>query len=276
MSGGCSVALRLARGFALALTLIFQALFWGTPSFAADIYSPPPVSSKDTPVPSAPFDWRGPYVGAHIGGAWGNVEVTDTYTYYQDPTEINTVHARGLIAGGQLGYNFRSGQLIYGVETDFGDLDLSGSKSAPLVKSRAPLTAKYSVSGGLYGDFTGRIGYAANRSFFYAKGGVAFLNADFSANYAGTNTMFNYDNGDTLWGFTIGGGVEYALQPGWSLKLEYQHFDFGDTTFENKLTHSSIGQRNATFTGVAAISPTANAVTVGVNYHLSSDSNHIK
>jgi outer membrane immunogenic protein len=282
MSGGCRVALVLVRSLILTLALCFQALLGGPASFAADIYSPPPTSAKDAPVPPptpvASFDWRGPYVGAHVGGAWGDIAVTDTYTYIEDPTETNAIDAKGLIAGGQLGYNFRSGQLIYGFEADFGGLDLSGSKSAPLVKSAAPLTAKYSVSGGLYGDFAGRVGYVANRSFFYAKGGPAFLNADFTSNYTGTNTRFNYADSAALWGFTFGGGVEYALHTGWSLKLEYQHFDFGDTTFEHKLTNGlgCTGRHCATFAGAAAVSPTADAVTVGVNYHFNGTINTMK
>jgi outer membrane immunogenic protein len=284
MSGGCRVALHLARGFVLTSSLLCHTLFWGSVSFATDIYSPPPGGLKDTPVPppysdhQAAFDWQGPYVGAHLGAVWGDVTVTDTYTYYRDPTEVNTVDAKGLIGGGQLGFNFRSGQLVYGFEADFGGIDLSESKSARLVKSAAPLTAKYSVSGGAYGDFTGRMGYAANRAFFYAKGGAAVATVDFTSNYSGTNTEFNYAHSDTLWGFTLGGGVEYALHPKWSLKLEYQHFDFGDTTFENKLKNS-VGctrQHCPTFNGDAAISPTADAVKVGVNYHFNDAIDHMK
>jgi outer membrane immunogenic protein len=284
MSWGYRVELCLVRGIALTFALYFQSLLGGTASFATDIYSPPPADSKDVPVPppfsdhQAFFDWRGPYVGAHIGGVWGEVSVTDTYTYYQDPTETNTVDAKGLITGGQLGYNFRSGQIVYGLEADLGSLDLSGDKNARLMKSAAPLTAKYTVSGGLYGDFAGRIGYAADRTFFYGKGGVAFANADFSSTYTGTNTRFAYDSSESLWGFTIGGGVEYSIQPGWSLKLEYQHFDFGDTSFENKLTKSlgCSGQRCATFTSEANVSPTADAVTVGINYHFHGNGDNVK
>ncbi len=39
------------------------------------------------------------------------------------------------------------------------------------------VNAKYSVSSDLYGDITGRLGYAVGPTLFYAKGGFAFLDA---------------------------------------------------------------------------------------------------
>jgi outer membrane immunogenic protein len=31
-------------------------------------------------------------------------------------------------------------------------------------------------------------------------------------------------------GWTVGGGIEYAIVPQWSLKVEYLHLDFGSET----------------------------------------------
>ena len=38
---------------------------------------------------------------------------------------------------------------------------------------------------------------------------------------------FDFDHSDTLVGWTIGAGAEVAISPAWSIKAEYQHFDFG-------------------------------------------------
>jgi len=32
-------------------------------------------------------------------------------------------------------------------------------------------------------------------------------------------------------GFTVGAGLEYMFAPNWSAKVEYQYYNFGDTTF---------------------------------------------
>ncbi len=63
----------------------------------------------------------------------------------------------------------------------------------------------------------------------YAKGGASFFDADFKAAGAGFG-QGTFKGSDTLWGWTVGGGAEYMLNPAWSLKVEYLHFDLGETT----------------------------------------------
>ena len=61
---------------AAGLSLAFSQM-----AFAADLsrpayQSPPPPILAPTPV----YNWTGFYVGGNLGGAWGNVEVTDVTT----------------------------------------------------------------------------------------------------------------------------------------------------------------------------------------------------
>ena len=64
-------------------------------------------------------------------------------------------------------------------------------------------------SGGLYGDLTGRLGYAFGPALVYAKGGFAFFDGEAKVTIAGdTSTATN-----TFTGWTLGGGLEYALSP---------------------------------------------------------------
>ena len=82
---------------------------------------------------------------------------------------------------------------------------------------------------GRYRDVTGRIGFAAGRTLFYAKGGWAFLDA---GERFSTTAAFTVRQGvGTFNGWTLGGGVEHMLDRSWSVKLEYQHFDFGREDF---------------------------------------------
>jgi outer membrane immunogenic protein len=85
-------------------------------------------------------------------------------------------------------------------------------------------------------SFRGRLGFAADRALFYVTGGAAV------ANIGGTTitvvngpgiglpagTFVSGGGGSaTRWGWTIGGGIEWAFTNNWSLAGEYRHTDFG-------------------------------------------------
>ena len=281
--------------FAVSITASSQAL-------ATDLNSPlPPLSYKDAPPVVAPFGWGGFYFGGHAGGAWGGPNVSDTFVYVGDPTFNGALNRAGFIGGGQAGYNFQRGGFVFGLESDIGYLGLSASKGRSFKPNScvSPLghqytdkycwvDARYSDSSDLNGDITGRLGYSAGRTLFYVKGGVAFLDADVKANYSGQNvntinrvsgatpSTFNYDHSDTLVGWTIGGGVEYALNPSWSLKAEYQHFDFGHMSYSysdcykipGHTSNCATGSFVSVLNGKTDASVTADAAILGVNYHL--------
>jgi outer membrane immunogenic protein len=208
------------------------------PASAADLGG----GYKDTPYVVMP--WQGLYFGVHGGGAWGTAKVHDHFDYNGDPDMYGNAKSTSGIVGGQAGYNVQQGNLVFGIEGDIGYLGIS-AQGADKYCADAPtcshsnthnISGKYDTSGDLYGDLTGRLGYATNRVLFYGKGGVAFLNADLKTHYDG-NTVgnlypggtvpFDFDHSETLVGWTIGAGAEVAINPSWSVKAEYQHFDFG-------------------------------------------------
>ena len=125
----------------------------------------------------------------------------------------------GVFGGGQIGYNFQSGPFVYGLEVDLGGMNLDHTKANPRV------TTTYSkIESGFYLDVTGRLGYSFDRWLVYGKGGYAYYNGKVWVNET-ANVAWN--SKDSLDGWTAGGGVEYMLSPAWSLKVEYQYFDFG-------------------------------------------------
>jgi hypothetical protein len=76
------------------------------------------------------------------------------------------------------------------------------------------------------GSLTARLGYAmgpAGRTLAYAKGGGAWLREriNISSPYGGTAQR------DDRFGWTVGAGIEHAIAPAWSMKLEYDYADFG-------------------------------------------------
>lgn len=244
----------------------------------------PPPEYEYTPVTL----WTGPYVGAHLGGARGKADITDTYAYNsEDPVMGSKIGSTRFIGGVQLGYNRQTGHLVYGIEADVGKLSIAGKTSAHLqdaasnANPRNKLDANYSISSGLYGDLTGRIGHVSNNTLLYLKGGAAFLNVDADASYiggdaAGYNT-FNFGKSDTMWGWTIGVGVEYALTSSLSLKAEYQHFDFGTMSFSHNVDYRrpNTGMFSH-LSGKNDVDVTADAVTIGLNYNLSGNYSALK
>jgi len=286
----------------------------GNSVLAADLYR----GLKDGPVYEAPALWQGFYIGGHAGAGWSKADVDDTFIYVGDPQYKGGLNTTSFTGGGQLGYNFQSGNLVFGVEGDIGYLKVDASENKSFKTENKPracvgqydggktevvydhrmcdVDASYSASGDLYGDITGRVGYAFDRTLFYAKGGVAFLNGNFKANYAGQNcntvgndsncarngapSKFDYDHSETLVGWTIGAGVEYKLTSAWSLKAEYQRFDFGSISYNYSDSYKiplapgkstdlyNGGHYTSTLTGRTKVDFTADAVTVGLNYHI--------
>jgi outer membrane immunogenic protein len=222
-----------------------------SPSSAADMYRAP--SLKDAPIVVPLFSWTGFYIGGHGGGVWSDVDFRHNgYTYYNGAYH-DTLENDGFIAGGQFGYNLQSGNVVYGIEVDLGVIGLDGRKDhGYLVEAKASPSYynRYSSSDSFYGDITGRLGYAFDRTLVYVKGGAAFIEPDFKC----ANNVWRYEDDDTLWGWTVGGGIEHMFRPNWSLKVEYRHFEFEDVTLTGKY-------------GDVRFDATADAVTGGINYH---------
>ncbi len=235
---------------------------------AADMYRAPEGAGgyKDGPA-YVGVNWSGFYVGAHVGGAWGGTDTVDV-SGYNTTGEKFQLNGSGVFGGGQLGYNFQRGNILFGIEGDIGGMDLSGSKIQPTSPGG---DTKASLGSGVYGDVTGRIGVLVQpRALVYAKGGVAFFDADEKVVDScvtppcGGATL-NASNHDTLVGWTIGAGAEYALTPSWSLKAEYQYFDFGQENVTGLAGGTESGTKTYDFKDL-----TVNTVKVGVNYHVGS------
>jgi outer membrane immunogenic protein len=219
---------------------IGAALLTATPAFAADLGG----SYKDEPIYMPAIGWSGFYMGAHLGVAAGHDKVTDVdgWNFYDGRTF--SFDDTAFVGGGQIGYNVQMGHIVVGVEADLGHLGLNktyldyGSSSGEIADVKAKT--------GLYGAVTGRLGVANDRWLVYAKGGLALVDAKFSYD----DRKFVAEHGsisDTLTGWVLGGGVEYALSNNWSVKAEYQHFDFQNATliadgdpFKNELTVDTV------------------------------------
>ena len=219
----------------LLLTTVAFAALAGT-AFAADLPSrrAPPVYAPPPPIPV--FSWTGVYVGGQIGYEFGR----DTALYSSTLTGANLLSSSskptGVIGGAHIGYNFSTQGLplfggflgaggVFGIE---GDVDGTGTKSNRLFPG---LQATYREQ--IEGSVRGRLGFAFDRTLVYGTGGVAFggiRNSYNTRNAAGTLTGVSDTIDRTRVGYTVGGGVEYAVTNNVSLGVEYRYTDFGKYT----------------------------------------------
>ena len=255
-AGFSAVGGSMLRGFVLGVA---GAVALVASANAADMYRAE-GGLKDGPVYVA-NTWTGFYIGAHAGGVWGNASLKDDINDGVTPGPF-PYSAAGAFGGGTAGYNLQRGHLVFGVEADAGYMDLSGSRI--IGSANAAAHQDVTLDGGLYGDVTGRLGYAFENTLIYGKGGFAFFTGQ--AKQATTNPGYTPTGTDTFTGWTVGGGAEHFLSPAWSVKAEYLHFDFGTQGgYQTNVgdTTSPIGYRFHNWTSL-----TADSVKLGLNYHI--------
>jgi opacity protein-like surface antigen len=205
-------------------------------------------SMKDASVEG--YDWSGPYVGASAGSTWARM-------HWASQAAAAEPDYAGYLAGGQAGYNFQKGHLVWGIEGEAGASNSRGAKAC----TTQPLFVSCVDDVDRLGAVTARLGYTWGRALFYAKGGWAFgeiragtnLNAGVSLPLPGGMIPASSSNWESGW--TVGGGMEFALTDRWSAKAEYMHYEFPQDAFTVAQNVTS----NATTAG--------DTVRIGVNYH---------
>jgi opacity protein-like surface antigen len=261
----CELAAVLAP---LAMSCAAVALITGGPARAADsLPRPAPVRSSAT----IPWSWSGWYLGGHVGAALATTDIVDPFgvALFGD-----RVRSPGFIAGGQIGYNYQSGPVVFGIEADM-SWDGSDGTNTCFAVSGGTVSSNCRVRPDLYATLTGRLGYAAGRALLYAKGGAAWTHGTvdmfFNQNNFGpgfTTAVFNSSSSVDATGWTVGGGIEYALTPAWSAKLEYDYLDFGG---RNVATPYAVGNPSGLTAPVTSVAQQVHQVKFGVNYRLGAD-----
>jgi outer membrane immunogenic protein len=172
------------------------------------------------PAPLSSYSWVGPYLGGNLGYEWGT-------------TSNNPTRPSGIAGGVQGGYNWQSGQFVFGGEAD---IQLSGASDK---------FAPWKFSNPWFGTVRGRAGYAIHNFLLYGTAGLAF------GELTGETVALASESHANI-GWTAGVGVEAGFYGNWSAKVEYLFVDLASSTFA--LTGTTNGL-------------SANMLRVGVNYH---------
>jgi outer membrane immunogenic protein len=202
---------RIARAAALLVTGA------GGAASAADIPHP---SYYTATAPLSAYSWTGLYLGGNLGYEWGT-------------TSNNPTRPSGFAGGAEGGYNWQTGQLVFGGEAD---IQLSNANDT---------FAPWKFSNPWFGTLRGRAGFAVSNFLIYGTAGVAL--GELQAQTAGLQSESH-----TNVGWTAGVGVEAGFAASWSAKVEYLFVDLASNTYV--LTGTSNGL-------------SANLFRFGVNYH---------
>ena len=236
-------------------TLLIAALFASAtaPALAADLpYKAPPPAPVMIPV----VNWTGFYIGINGGYSWG--KAGRELSFFNPLTGIQIIppvgsgatsdsNLNGVVFGGQLGYNWQSGNWVFGFETDAQWTGQRGTASrlCGLLATAAgaclpgvALGTSAAVEQHLdwFGTFRGRAGVLVTPStLLYVTGGAAYgsLNTDItvtSITPLGLPVSVTRSGESSKFGWTIGGGIESKLSmfgSNWSGKLEYLYMDLG-------------------------------------------------
>ena len=230
--------------------------------------------AADAPPPA--FSWAGGYLGANMGVG---IPLHDSERLQAASGFGNSAYdlypgggvGAGITFGMQGGYNWQYKNWVYGLETDFNFLNgqraPNGTWAAPpsyagMGVSSYTLTPE---SGGTYfSTFRARLGFAVDRTLFYATGGIANGGwrgaSTLTLNGAGPANPFSATNSQSAQTkYALGAGVEYAFADNWSAKAEY--------LFLNQSRNAQIFADAGGFMFASINRAETHVLRFGLNYH---------
>jgi outer membrane immunogenic protein len=201
---------------------------------AADLRARAPIT-RAAPVTS--YDWTGWYAGVNVGYGVGRNASSLNGTGAALFRENFNGQPDGVFGGGQIGYNWQFGWWAVGIESDLQGSGMRDTQTCligcTLATGRAAIEQKLDW----FGTTRGRIGLVDGTVFSYLTAGLAYGGVASTINQTipgfGSGS-FNHSSTRTGWAF--GNGVEAAIDPSWTVKVEYLYVDLGKSTDAFTLT----------------------------------------
>jgi outer membrane immunogenic protein len=197
----------------LLTTMALGGLALGSPALGADL----PMYSKARPVAAPVYDWSGFYIGGFGGYGFGNQNVVQPGVNNGFANFNANFESHGPFGGGEIGYNWQSGNLVFGLEADGAGTNIQGNDNFALGwndANKLKWVASLRVRGGI----------AVDRLLLFFDGGWA----------TGDITHTNTNPGVGVDAFTVhrsglaaGGGIAYAITDNLIGKVEYRYYDLG-------------------------------------------------
>jgi outer membrane immunogenic protein len=243
--------------------------------FAADMA----VKAPPAPVMGLP-SWTGFYLGINGGYGWG--EDSD---WTLGGNLLGTGRTTGGLVGGQIGYNWQMGSLVFGIQGD-GDWsrikgtahnNITGAPDNRCWGGNSDQTAECTSNIKAMGNLTARIGFLpAPNTLIYGKAGINWSSMDLSVNNVvdllggtcgpvGTRAPGYSTNNQLRTGLTAGVGIEQRVYQKVSVFGEYNVVDNGGTSTQRFTGGTGAGGCTPDFAATVSTKPTS-IVKVGVNF----------
>lgn len=247
----------------LSVSAVALLLSAASPAFAQDMLAP----------------WTGFYAGVNAGAGFADATVATTGQAAINSSTVadgarppfTKMDPNGFIGGGQFGYNWQSGGLVYGIEADLQDADIRLRRNVVTTGSAFPGTRNNLFYQELeyLGTVRARLGYAWGSTMLYGTGGLAYGGVTNAVNFSGPlpagTQQFTGLHNSTSYGYSAGGGIEQAFGARWSIKTEYLYYDLGS----NVVSASVIPGSGGVGTGYnARFDNRGHLVRLGLNYRL--------
>ncbi len=232
---------------------------------AADVTIP----EQPVPIITAPqFSWTGFYLGGQIGNF--SSKIKGSYLKDEDAGQWSPIRKEdlpklsGFIGGIYTGYNIDiDNGFIIGIDTDLmwfnkkdtkdhnlpqeGHIEESSSKSKVITvgtsndedhSASSDEVVYHTLKQKWAGATRVRFGFSFDRLMPYVAGGVAYTqlnniisNKSNTEKKASDPANWVHDEKKTMIGYTLGGGVDFAMTDNILLRAEYRYSDFGKKKF---------------------------------------------
>lgn len=205
----------------LRLAFLTAAFIPAASALAADldVLPPPPPVEELRP---ATYDWTGGYVGLWAGAACVDGSLKDNTSAAAGLPYQWEVDGCGSKGGIMAGYLHQFDQFVVGAEVDWGMTSRLAENNSP--GADFAFRMKNLVTGRV------RAGYAFDDTLLYATGGLAWAQGEFDG-INGHPIPKNLKGSHK--GFSMGGGMEHAVNDRLRLRVEYLYTNFGKENYKN-------------------------------------------
>jgi outer membrane immunogenic protein len=237
-------------------------------------------------VASEAFAQGDGYVGVSVGYGWTKADVNTSTVFsstgYFASSSVPAINAagqqqvkpKGLLAGIDAGYDFHSGNLVFGLAADLSRLHDSKAAATTVTYpccSPTSFTVTQGVSTRWMATVRARVGMdVGGGSVVYVTGGYAGIKARYSSLFTDTFASAFEAGTSSKWrsGWVVGGGADIKVAPQWSIQPEFLHADFGHFGAPASVLTTTPGTTTwptSVFTHRASLK--ANIARVGFHYH---------
>jgi outer membrane immunogenic protein len=246
---------------------------------SAALLLPPAAAQAQQANPA--HNWSGFYLGLNAGAAFGKFHTKTQVgagNYFVFPADAATVSATGtrslsdsgFTGGVQAGFNWQASNIVYGLEVDFGSFNIGAARQTTATfPVWGPSTYTLTNSADTDWLFTarGRYGWAFSNVLAYATGGLAVTRIRTANSYLDDAFFVPHTSGDwrasaTKLGWTLGGGLEWALSSNWTVKAEYLYLDFGSVNAPGMIVDDASGSQAIS----TSVDLTAHITRAGINF----------